>query len=348
MSRLLRLIKLANIRSPLIIGSVALITANQYVFAEGKEFRKLIYDSKITNINNVTDLVKLGKNITVPKTKTDEMLQKLVEPLSELDSMVGLHDIKSKIIDQILYALNELHIFPDNSTKREMMNTIIYGGAGVGKTELAKKLAKIYHCAGLVPTDKIIIGNRTDVIGRHVGETAHLTRAFLEKGKGGVIFIDEIYSLGDTGSQGYAKECIDQINLFLGDNKDTIIIVSGYKEDIIKHFLSINQGLTRRFPFRYEIEGYSKDELTEILLQKLIEDDFTYEDIVKKDLSWFFNKYKNSFPYYAGDVEAFVFKIKLSHSKRITFDPDLKSRHITWDDILKGFDSYQTDRKKIQ
>lgn len=328
-----------------ITSVIAYSYSDKYITScEGGRFRKLA-QYHLEEANSLTDLIKLCK--LVPSNSVDEtdvMLRNLVEPLVELNKMVGLIDIKRKIVSQILYALNELHKHPRGEDMNDMMNSIIFGNAGVGKTELAKKLGRIYHVCGLVKNPDVILGTRTDFIGTHVGETAHFTKAFLEKHKGHVIIMDEIYSLGDSSGKGYSKECIDEITRFITENKDTIIIISGYKEDVEKYFLDVNQGLPRRFPFQYIIEGYDNKDMAEIFFKKVEDSGYKCDSDVKSKMSDFFSKNKNRFPNYGGDIETYVLKIKIEHSKRITCDKSSIVRELTWKDIESGFSEYKESK----
>ena len=117
------------------------------------------------------------------------------------------------------------------------------------------------------------IVKRADLIGKYLGHTAAKTQEVIDSCKGGVLFIDEAYSLGNAeGRDSFSKECIDTLNQNLSENKNNLLcIIAGYKESLEKCFFSYNEGLNRRFSFRYNIEPYSAEQLRDIFLCKLRE-----------------------------------------------------------------------------
>jgi hypothetical protein len=152
-----------------------------------------------------------------------------------------------------------------------MLHTVIEGPPGVGKTELGKILAEMYSALGVIKSNKFKLVKRTDLIGKYLGHTAEKTQSVIDDADGGVLFIDEAYSLGaQDGGDSFAKECIDTINQNLSENKKKFIcIIAGYPDELEKSFFGYNPGLHRRFPFRYSIEGYSSKELSQIFVKKL-------------------------------------------------------------------------------
>ena len=118
-----------------------------------------------------------------------------------------------------------------------------------------------------------IIAKRSDLIGQYLGETSIKTQSLIDKCEGGILFIDEAYSLGnDEQRDSFSKECLDTINLNLSENKKKFIcIIAGYKESLNNSFFAYNEGLRRRFPFIYNIENYNYKELEKIFY-KMIND----------------------------------------------------------------------------
>ena len=159
---------------------------------------------------------------------------------------------------------------------------------------------------------------RKDLISGYLGRTAKKTSKIFKKAKNGVLFIDEAYSLGNTGNEdSYSKECIDIINKNLSENKDIVVIIAGYKKEIDECFFRINPGLQRRFPFNYEINGYSGEELFNILEYKIKNDKWILDqkdyDKIKKYIISNHKKYKN----YAGDMETLMIKAKIKNARNI-------------------------------
>jgi SpoVK/Ycf46/Vps4 family AAA+-type ATPase len=187
-----------------------------------------------------------------------EKVYNLKEPLIILKNMIGMDKVKKTVLDLILYYIQRFE--KQNS---DMLHTIIEGPPGVGKTELGKILGKVYKALGILKSDKFTIATRSDLIGQYLGQTAPKTQEVIDNASGGVLFIDEAYSLGNPDKRdSFAKECIDTINLNLDKNKKKIIvIIAGYKEELESSFFSYNPGLKRRFPFVFTIDGYKPEEL---------------------------------------------------------------------------------------
>ena len=145
-------------------------------------------------IHSLEDLIEVGK-MYIPNKKRYRIdlktLNALVEPLEELKSIIGMNKVKEDIVDNILFLIQKL----DN--RDEMMHTVIQGPPGVGKTVLGKILAKIYLKLDILKTDTFKIFKRSDLIGKYLGHTAIKTQEAIDSCLGGVMFIDEAYSLGN-------------------------------------------------------------------------------------------------------------------------------------------------------
>jgi len=218
-------------------------------------------------------------------------------------------------------------------------------------TSVAKILGNIYKNTGILSKDgKFKIGYRDDFVGEYLGQTATKTRKFLQSCIGGVLFIDEVYSLGpgQKDKDSFSKEAIDTICSFLSDHKnDFCCIIAGYETEIKNCFLSVNSGLERRFPWVHVIDEYSEENLTDILLKLLKDTKWTlHNDIEKKDLINFFKENKDFFKNFGGDIETFITKIKMVHSKRV-FCLDKEHKFIlTFEDLTNGIEMVKKYRIK--
>ena len=172
--------------------------------------------------------------------------------------MIGLDSLKNKLCHQILFYLQGL-----DNTNKDMLHTVIEGDPGVGKTEIAKILGELYCSLGILSKGTFKSVKRADLVGGYLGQTATKTLKILEENKGGVLFIDEAYSLGnEEGKDIYSKECIDTITAFLSENRqDFVCIIAGYKKALRQCFFKYNAGLERRFPWSYTIDPYNDIEL---------------------------------------------------------------------------------------
>jgi hypothetical protein len=289
----------------------------------------------IKKIDNLKDLINLAEKYNCVTNKEYNginlrILNNLINPLKELDKMIGLNDIKNKVISQVLYFCRgynsnpcglciDCHLkIPCCATSKEMLHTVITGSPGVGKTEFARILAKIYARCGFVKNDELIEVTRKDLISGYLGRTAKKTMKIFKKAKNRIIFIDEAYSLGNNGNEDtYSKECIDIINKQLSENKDIILIIAGYEKEIEECFFKINPGLKRRFPFKYNINGYTGAELFEILDYKIKRDSWTLDKNDYEKVKKYIITHHKNFINYGGDMETLLMKAKINNARNI-------------------------------
>jgi SpoVK/Ycf46/Vps4 family AAA+-type ATPase len=294
-----------------------------------------------TPINNLIDLIELGILYDTTKKYNIDMkvLNKLVDPLTELNNMIGMETVKQDMIDHILFRIQKL----DNENK-DMMHTVISGPPGVGKTEVARIIGKIYLAMGILKNDKFIKATRSNLIAGYLGQTAKATQTIIDSAIGGILFIDEVYSLGNAEKRdSFAKECIDTINENLTEKKtEFICIIAGYKEEIDKCFFAFNSGLERRFPIKFTIEEYNFEELFLIFKKKITDCNWMLDE---KVTSQFFKKKMDSFKYFGGDMEVLFNRCKRAHSRRIFCTEETK-KVINLDDLRKGFEIFKKHQKK--
>jgi SpoVK/Ycf46/Vps4 family AAA+-type ATPase len=294
------------------------------------------YEKLTVEINNLDDLIKLGKSYNPRKRKRYNIdlrtLSYLVEPLEELQSMIGLKSVKENIVNQIMYFLQNFH-----DGKLEMLHTVIQGSPGVGKTALGKILAKIYLNMGILRSDRFFIAKRSDLIGRYLGHTADKTQRVINSCNGGVLFIDEAYSLGDKeGRDSFSKECLDTLNQNLSENRNNFMcIIAGYENALNECFFSMNEGLERRFNYRFTIEPYEPEDLRLILVKLITEGKWKIKDPIEENLPIEFFK-KNKFKNQGGDMETLFINIKMAHSRRVFSLEESDKKIITKDDLEKG------------
>ena len=268
------------------------------------------------NIKNIDNLIALGEKYD-PKIKKRynlnlKKLNSLVEPLKQLRDMIGMENVKKIIFDQLIYYLQCLD---DKNT--DMLHTVITGPPGVGKTQLTHIIAKIYNRLGFLKTDNVICVKRDDLIGEYIGQTAVKTRKVLEKSIGGVLLIDEAYSLTPTSEKDFARECIDLINMFLSEHAhEMACIIAGYKKPIYEKFFTQNEGLARRFTHHFDITGYNSEELA-LIFRKYVKGQNWDLSISIEDITQFIQQHLADFPHFGGDMTTLFACCKKSHSKRL-------------------------------
>lgn len=305
-------------------------------FSQGPSKRRRL--EKSPNVKNLLELAELAKNEDVVYTNINSIMLKSIAPhLTEMMGLVGMGDLKESIFYQVLYYLQNMHVV---CGKNDFMHTCLMGGPGVGKTTVAKIIAEMYRCSGILSAGVFRIATRSDLIGGYLGQTAIKTREVLESCIGGVLFIDEIYSLGSgeaRGTDSYSKECIDTINGFMSEHKhDFCLIVAGYEKEIERCFFSVNAGLSSRFPWRHSLKPYTPDELSEIAL-KMVASSNWKTNASAKDLSAIIAKnHKEVFTSEARSIENWIAKVKLAHSKRVFVFDFVDKFTLNIDDFNQG------------
>ena len=296
------------------------------------------------DIKSIDDLIEIGKSYDDNYTYNIDVktLFKLVEPLTELKKMIGMNSIKENMIDHILFKIQNF-----DESHNMMMHTIIQGPPGCGKTEVSRIIGKIYLAMGILKNDKFIKATRSDLIAGYLGQTAKATQKIIDSAKGGVLFIDEVYSLGNEEKRdSFSKECIDTINENLTERKtDFICIIAGYKEEIKNCFFNYNPGLERRFPIRFSINEYSAPELFLIFKKKVFENNWNIHESVKVN---FFEKNYKEFKFFAGDMELLFNTCKRAHSRRVFTKNNEIKKLITVNDIEKGFEAFKNKEKDVK
>ncbi|KXG76867.1 AAA family ATPase [Thermotalea metallivorans] len=191
--------------------------------------------------------------------------ESLEELIKELDRMIGLEKVK-KLVKEI-YAYIEIQ----KKRKEEgliaeplVMHMIFKGNPGTGKTTVARLLGKIFWKMGILEKGHLVEVERADLVGEYIGHTAIKVREQIKKSLGGILFIDEAYSLARGGEKDFGKEAIDALVKGMEDYKENLILIlAGYQEEM-DCFLKSNPGLKSRFPIHIDFPDYELDELIRI------------------------------------------------------------------------------------
>lgn len=211
----------------------------------------------------------------------DEDTRTLGELLLELDQLVGLEKVKAKVND--LIAFQKVQLLREGvglKSQKETLHMAFIGNPGTGKTTVARIIGRIYKQLGLLSKGHFIEVSRTDLIAGYQGQTALKVKDVIERAKGGVLFIDEAYSITENDhSDSYGRECLTELTKALEDYRnDLVVIVAGYT-DPMRHFFESNPGLRSRFNTFLEFDDYSADELMEMLLYLCDKNDYRLDEV---------------------------------------------------------------------
>jgi len=294
------------------------------------------------SISSLKDILTLIENNPIePLCDYNIDLQSLHNIKGELESlnnMVGLSQLKQSVVDQLLYFIQRLHEGPDGDYK----HTVLSGPPGTGKTEVAKLLGTMYSKIGALQHTGFKKVTRADLIAGYLGQTAIKTQKVIESSLGGVLFLDEAYSLSDPGqSDMFSKECVDTLCEALSAHKDNLmVIIAGYEDALRNSFFSMNPGLSSRFLWRFTIDAYSPKELRQIFIKKVENSHWSLENLdADFPLKWFEQR-KDKFIQFGRDMESLFTYIKIAHGRRIYGKSNECKKRLNKEDLDKGYEAF--------
>jgi SpoVK/Ycf46/Vps4 family AAA+-type ATPase len=313
-------------------------------------FDKQIVKEKITiedEIENFHDLIHITEKYDINDEKEYnidlQLIQKIKPELIELNSFIGVDKLKQNVLNQLLYFLQDLHI---TSKGGDYKHTVIYGPPGTGKTEIARILGKMYSKIGVLQNNKFVKVTRQDLIAGYLGQTAIKTAKVIEEARGGVLFIDEAYSLASSEKEdSFSKECLDTLCESLSNYKnDLMVIIAGYEHELNNTFFRVNKGLDSRFIWRFSMDPYNPEELMEIYKKIVRLNEWSLKDDALS-LEWF-KKNSKCFVNYGRDMEQLFTYTKISHSRRIYGKNKDEKKKISDSDIEKALKMFMDNRKE--
>lgn len=224
------------------------------------------------------------KTICDQSQQINDDSRSLSELLHDLNELIGLNNVKAKVND--LIAFQKVQMLREQQgihSQKGTLHMAFTGNPGSGKTTVARIVGRIYKQIGLLSKGHFLEVSRTDLIAGYQGQTALKVKKVIEQARGGVLFIDEAYSITENDhSDSYGRECLTELTKALEDYRDDlVVIVAGYTEPM-NHFFLSNPGLKSRFNTFIEFPDYSADELYSILIKLCANNDYVLSNEVSQ------------------------------------------------------------------
>lgn len=248
---------------------------------------QLLTEDELSTIQ-IEDIEK----IYAPKTKSladipiDEDL--LRESMGKLKAMVGLSKIKEEI-DELVKLVRFYRETGKDFRKSFSLHAVFTGNPGTGKTTVARILAQIYKALGILERGHMLETDRQGLVGGYIGQTAIKTAELIDNAMGGVLFIDEAYSLTEGGGGDYGREAVETLLKRMEDRRgEFVVIAAGYTQNMT-YFLESNPGLKSRFDRAFHFEDYNENELMDIAMLLFKENGVQPDKKAKGHLQEYFN-----------------------------------------------------------
>ena len=185
--------------------------------------------------------------------------------LNELEEFIGMRSVKDSIRRLAVQSMfmKQRAAMGAGSVQQMSMNFVLTGNPGTGKTSIVRKMGEILQAMDILPTSRVIEASRATLVGKYMGETPKIVNSMCDKAMGGILFIDEAYTLSDGGDM-YGKEAIDTLMKRMEDDRGKFVVIAAGYKDKMEEFMMMNAGLASRFTHKLHIDDYDPDELLAI------------------------------------------------------------------------------------
>jgi stage V sporulation protein K len=203
-------------------------------------------------------------------TPTGTEPSKVDEVLAKLDALIGLHSVKQEIRTRLeWFRINDLRRKRGLPTEPQSLHMAFLGNPGTGKTTVARLVGELFAAAGALRKGHLVEADRSQFVAQYLGQTSHLVNETVKKAKGGVLFVDEAYSLAAAAMSGYGgdsyeREAVDTLVKLMEDHRDDLIVILAGYSGPMRVFLASNEGLASRVPAVIDFEDYSDMQLAEV------------------------------------------------------------------------------------
>ena len=204
-----------------------------------------------------------------------EQIRPLDEVLNELDDFIGMLSVKNMIRRLAVQSMfmKQRAAMGAGKVQQMAMNFILTGNPGTGKTSIARKMGEVLQSMEILPTSRVVEASRATLVGKYMGETPKIVNNMCDKAMGGILFIDEAYTLSAENDP-YGREAIDALMKRMEDDRGKFVVIAAGYRDEMENFLAVNPGLASRFSHKMHIDDYTADELGEIFIKMASKDNY--------------------------------------------------------------------------
>ncbi len=334
-----------------------MVNSKNETFGNAGEIDKLLSNILERQSTRLSEFMREGRQLDdaalltieaddIPINRPKEVNPILI--LEKLNGFVGLNSVKQELRNMVntINVNKKLAEIQNRPVEKHLDHYVFMGNPGTGKTTIAQMMADIFFSMGLLPGNKLVSVAREDLVAGYVGQTAPKVKQVVQSALGGVLFIDEAYSLVQGPNDSFGMEALNTLLPLLLTYKDKFVcIVAGYTSNMTD-FLHNNPGLTSRFTKRIDFEDYNPTELTEIFSNRVKKEQFKLSADAHESALEYFRKIYFLRDQHFGNARTagnFFEKVKTAHSNRIAsmdfnspdFDVDILIE-ITKEDILNA------------